>query len=497
MADGARRTCRLVVERDFLISQVDPRFCGSFVEHLGRVVYGGIYEPTHPRADASGFRTDVNELVRELGVTTVRYPGGNFVSGYDWRDGVGPRESRPRRLDPAWRALETNEFGLNEFMGWCETVGVEPFLVFNLGTRGIEAACQLVEYCNGGAGSTFADLRRSHGRHEPYGVRLWGLGNEMDGEWQIGSLSAPEYGALASQVARAVKRVDDGIEVVAAGSSHRRMLSYPQWDRVVLEQSYDHVDYLGLHEYFAADVLDEQSFVASGFDFDQYLSTGIATCDYVQELKRSKRRMNLSVDEWNVNYRHDENKRQPWQVASAMAEFDYSDRDAVVEGSLLIALLRHADRVKVTCQSLLVNVGAPVRTETGGPAVKQSIFGPIAAVFNGVRDASVRGVAIDGPDIATTAYGDVPAIDAAAVVDNNEQRVTIFLVNRSTTFAVDVEVVLRGWDSIGSAGCRALRGTNDGGDGSLVQVNVPVLAKDAGMARIDPLTWAVMEFATS
>jgi alpha-N-arabinofuranosidase len=497
IVDRTPGVCRLTVERDFVVAAVDRRLFGSFVEHLGRVVYTGIYEPMHQRSDEAGFREDVADLVQELGVTTVRYPGGNFVSAYDWLDGVGPKASRPQRLDPAWRTLETNEFGLNEFMRWCSIVGVEPFLVFNLGTHGVERACQLVEYCNGNARSAMADLRRSHGRQEPYGVRLWGLGNEMDGAWQIGSRSAADYGSLASQVARAVKRVDDSIEVVVGGSSHRRMSSFPEWDRVVLENTYDYVDYLGLHQYYAANALDEQSFAASGFDFEQYISAGIATCDYVQETKRSRRQMNLSVDEWNVNYHHEDEKGQPWRVAPAFAEFDYSCRDAVVEGSLLIALLRHADRVKVACQSLLVNVGGPIKTDAGSLASKQPIFGPLAAVFNGARDRSVIGLSVDGPEVATSAYGDVPAIDAAAVMGTRDRKVTLFVVNRSTTAALDVEVVLRGWDSIGSATCHVLHGADQHSDGGLVAVDMPVLAKDAAMARIAPLTWAVLEFATS
>ena len=497
MVESASGVCRIVVDRDFVVAKIDARFCGSFIEHLGRVVYTGIYEPSHPSSDGAGFRTDVSELVKELGVTTVRYPGGNFVSSYDWRDGVGQRQSRPRRLDPAWRSLETNEFGLDEFMSWCAAVGVEPFLVFNLGTLGVEAACQLVEYCNGNASSAMADSRRRHGHASPYDVRLWGLGNEMDGDWQVGSRPAADYGSLASQVARAVKRVDKDIEVVVAGSSHRGMRTFPEWDRVVLENTYEDVDYLGVHQYYAADALDEQSFAASGFHFDQYISSAIATCDYVQELKRSKRKMNLSVDEWNVNFLGGISEHQSWAVAPSIAEFDYSCRDAVVEGSLLIALLRHADRVKVACQSLLVNVGGPIRAEAAGPATKSAIFEPIAAVFNRVRDRSVVGVSISGPDVATSAYGDVPAIDAAAVVGPGEQAVTLFVVNRSITEPVDVEVVLRGWDSIGSASCSVLHGVSGQSDGALTEVNLPVLAKDIGMARVGPLTWAVLEFATS
>ncbi len=367
--DGSRETatpCRAVLDRDFTVDEVDPRLCGSFVEHLGRVVYSGIYEPGHPQADAAGFRRDVLELVRELGVTVVRYPGGNFVSGYDWRDGIGPGDRRPRRLDPAWRTVETNAFGLDEFLAWSGFAGVEPFLVFNLGTEGVRSACELVEYVNADTASAMADLRRRNGHTAPYGVKLFGLGNEMDGEWQIGSRSAAEYGDLASQVARAVKRIDEGVELVAAGSSKRSMPSFPMWDRVVLEQVYDHVEYFALHQYYPANAKDPQSFAASSVDFEGFVAAGIATCDYVGELKRSRRKMALSIDEWNVNYLDDPAEvRIPWQEAPVFAEFEYTSLDAVVAGSLLIPLIRHADRVRIACQSLLVNVGAPILARRG------------------------------------------------------------------------------------------------------------------------------------
>ena len=481
------------MDRDFVIGEVSPRLCGSFVEHLGRVVYTGIYEPGHPRADSWGFREDVRDLVGELGVTTVRYPGGNFVSAYNWKDGIGPRENRVRRLDTAWRTVETNEFGLDEFMRWCEVSRVEPFLVFNLGTQGVESACELVEYCNGLGGSALADLRRSYGRQSPYGVRLWGLGNEMDGDWQIGSRSASEYASLASQVARAVKRVDDSIELVAAGSSKRGMARFPEWDRVVLEQTYEHVDYLALHQYYPADEVDEASYAASGSDFEAYIGAGIATCDHVKELKRSKRRMHLSLDEWNVNYRHEAEERVPWRVAPAMAEYRYNNKDAVVFGSLLIPLIRHADRVKVACQSLLVNVGGAIRTEVGGEARRQAIFGIMAAVFEAVRGGTVLGSSIESPEVATVAYGDVPAIDAVAVSREHHGKVAMFVVNRSTTEAADLDIVWRGWDAVDASTAKTLQGSEELGNGALHPLEVHVAGKDMATLRMGPLSWAVVE----
>ncbi|HTX00122.1 MAG TPA: alpha-L-arabinofuranosidase C-terminal domain-containing protein [Acidimicrobiales bacterium] len=474
--DGSREEaapCRAVLDRDFTVGDIDPRMCGSFVEHLGRVVYSGIYEPGHPEADAAGFRGDVLELVRALGVTLVRYPGGNFVSAYDWRDGIGPRERRPRRLDPAWRTIETNAFGLDEFLAWSKSAGVEPFLVFNLGTEGVRSACDMVEYLNADTSSALADLRRANGHAAPYGVRLFGLGNEMDGAWQIGSRSAAEYGALASQVATAVKRIDAGVELVAAGSSKRTMRTFPEWDRVVLEHVYDDVEYFALHQYYPANAKDVQSFAASSADFEELVAAGVATCDYVGELKRSRRKMSLSIDEWNVNYLDDPAEvRVPWQEAPAFAEFDYTRLDAVVAGSLLIPLIRHADRVRVACQSLLVNVGAPILARRGGAAEKLAIYAPIAEVFARLAGATALGLSLRSPELSTDAYGEVPQLDAAAVTRPEDGHVSLICVNRSLVRPAELEVEARGWGRPSRARAQAITGCREEHDSAFEPLEV-------------------------
>ena len=225
------QTAKITIDPNFRIGEVDPRLYGSFIEHLGRAVYGGIYEPEHPTADDMGFRQDVLDLVRELGVPIIRYPGGNFVSGYDWEDGVGPVEERPRRLDLAWKTVETNRVGTNEFAAWAKRAGAEPMIAVNLGTRGTDAARNLVEYCNHPGGSYWSDLRRSHGAEEPHAVGVWCLGNEMDGPWQIGHKTAAEYGRLAVETAKAMKWVDPSIELVACGSSKAAMPTFARVGR--------------------------------------------------------------------------------------------------------------------------------------------------------------------------------------------------------------------------------------------------------------------------
>ena len=374
----------------FRIAPIDPRIRGSFVEHLGRCVYGGIYEPDHPGADEDGFRTDVLDLTRDLGVTTVRYPGGNFVSGYRWEDGVGPREERPQKLDLAWKTLETNQMGTDEFAAWCRKADVEPMLAVNLGTRGVEEAAALVEYCNHPGGSYWSDQRIKNGAKDPHGVKIWCLGNEMDGPWQIAHKTAHDYGILANQTAKAMRLIDPDLELVACGSSSRRMPTFGSWEAEVLEHTYNVVDYVSLHSYYRPKDGDFASFLASGVDMDAMIDSVVATVDFVKAKVRSSKTINLSYDEWNVWYHEPGDERQ-WVVAPSLYEDQYSLADAVVVGSLLNSLLRHADRVTMACFAQLVNVIAPITTETGGPAWRQSIFHPMRLAFTARRRPRAAG----------------------------------------------------------------------------------------------------------
>ncbi|MEV4347984.1 alpha-N-arabinofuranosidase [Actinoplanes sp. NPDC049596] len=423
----------LTLDPAFAIAPVDRRLFGSFVEHMGRCVYTGIFEPGHPTADDDGLRGDVLELVRELGVSTVRYPGGNFVSNYRWEDGVGPRGDRPRRLDLAWRALESNAFGLNEFMRWAGLAGVEPMMAVNLGTRGVEAAAELVEYCNLPDGTAAADLRRKHGVARPHDVKLWCLGNEMDGPWQIGSLTAREYGRLAARAGHAMKRVDPSIELVACGSSNSGMPTFGAWEATVLEEAYDQVEYVSLHTYYDPEKYDEASFRASAVDLDGFIDDVVATADFVRAKLRKTKRIKLSLDEWNVWYqsRFTEPEDRAIEELPALIEDDYDDTDAMVVGNLLISMLRHADRLAVGCQAQLVNVIAPIRTEPGGRAWRQSIFHPFAHTARLARGTVLR-PSLTAPSMSGGRFGDVPAVDAVATHDEETGALTVFAVNRGT-----------------------------------------------------------------
>nr|BFD85026.1 alpha-N-arabinofuranosidase [Streptomyces sp. Xyl84] len=444
------RTARLTLDPAFTVGAVDPRIFGSFVEHLGRCVYTGVFEPGHPAADEAGLRTDVLDLVRELGVTAIRYPGGNFVSGYRWEDSVGPVEDRPRRLDLAWRSTESNRFGLSEYIAFLKKIGpqAEPMMAVNLGTRGVAEALELQEYANHPSGTALSDLRIAHGDKDPFGIRLWCLGNEMDGPWQTGHKTAAEYGRLAAETARAMRQIDPDVQLVACGSSGQSMPTFAEWEATVLQETYDLVDHISLHAYYEPHDGDVDSFLASAVDMESFIENVVATCDHVGARLKSKKKINLSFDEWNVWYmsRSEEQARAAdpahWPEAPRLLEDNYSVLDAVVFGSLLIALLRHADRVTVACLAQLVNVIAPIMTEPGGPAWRQTTFFPFAQASKYGR-GQVLDVRVDSPSYQTRKYGTADLLHATAV-RAEDGTVTVFAVNRDRTAALPLEVTLNG-----------------------------------------------------
>lgn len=433
----------IIIDQHFQVGAVDPRIYGSFLEHLGRAVYEGIYQPGSPLADGDGFRTDVLALVQELGVPLVRYPGGNFVSGYRWEDGVGPRDKRPARPDLAWHVIETNEFGLNEFMTWCNKAHIAPMMAVNLGTRGVEAAKALLEYCNFDHGTYYSDLRRQHGVAKPYGIRLWNLGNEMDGAWQEGHKTAHEYGRLAAETGRAMKMLDPSIELAACGSSAWKLPTFGTWEETVLDDAYDVIDYVSLHQYYGNADNNSADFLASSVAMDRFISEVCSLADAVKARKHTNKQINLSFDEWNVWYHsHDQDAALPrWGQHPHQLEDVYNLEDALVVASMLITLLRHADRVKVACLAQLVNVIAPIMTSDTG-AWRQTIFYPFAAMSRFGRGV-VLNTLIESDQYASK-HGDAKYLDAV-VVDNTSQAETlaIFAVNKALDDPLSFTVDLR------------------------------------------------------
>jgi alpha-N-arabinofuranosidase len=451
------------LHRDFAIGVTHPRLFGAFIEHLGRCVYGGIFEPGHPTADSQGFRQDVMKLVRELNPTIMRYPGGNFVSGYTWEDGVGPVAERPKRLDLAWMSTETNQFGTNEFIDWCRMAGIEPMLAVNLGTRDGDAARNMVEYCNHPGGTTLSELRRKHGWDKPHAVKFWCLGNEMDGPWQMEAKTATEYGRIAQEAAKMMKWIDPSIELAACGSSGRRMATYGAWEDTVLQHTFDQVEYISLHTYLNNYDQDTPAFLASVDLMDNFIDEVVAIADSVAARRRSPKRIMLSFDEWNVWYRTRRNRqarvKEGWPVAPPILEEVYTMEDALAFGGCCIALLNHADRVTAACLAQLVNVIAPIMTETGGPAWRQTIFWPFQQ-FSRLGRGRVLRPSIDSPTYASryndpqgpiNDYYDIPAapyLKLSAVHDDKAGTLTLFALNRSLTEELPLELLAGGFRSL-------------------------------------------------
>ncbi|RKR03508.1 alpha-N-arabinofuranosidase [Kushneria sinocarnis] len=441
---------RVTLHRDFVISEIDDRLYGAFLEHMGRAIYGGIFEPGHPQADEQGFRRDVLALVRELAPPVVRYPGGNFVSSYNWEDGIGPWEVRPVRLDLAWHSRESNQVGIHEFADWCEQAGTEMMLAVNLGSRDLDAARNFIEYVNHPGGSAWSDERIRNGRRDPWNVRLWCLGNEMDGPWQIGRKSADEYGHLAHETGKALRAFDRNIELVACGSSNPDMASYPQWEATVLDHCYETVDYISLHMYFTNHEDRLGDYLALAEKLDRYIVSIGGVIDYMRAKKRTRHQVHICFDEWNVWYHSVEQDRRilqgsDWPFAPPILEDVYNVEDALLIGCVLNTFIRRSDRVRIACIAQLVNVIAPIMTETGGSVWRQTLFYPLLFASRHGRGRALD-VRVDGPVYQTRELEEVPCLDVAAVHDEAGERVTLFIVNRDPQQALELDVALEGFD---------------------------------------------------
>lgn len=436
---------RIYVDTRRTISPLDRNLFGSFLEHLGRAIYEGIYDPGSKLSGANGFRKDVLNEIRELGVPIIRYPGGNFVSGYNWLDGVGPKQSRPLVLDKAWDTLESNQFGTNEFLAWCKDAGTLPLMGLNLGTGTPEEAAALVEYCNIDKGTKWSDLRRQHGFTDPWNVRHWCLGNEMDGPWQIGHMLATEYGLKAADAARQMRYVDHDLKLIACGSSGPFMPTYLEWDREVLEQCYEYVDGLSLHRYFGNNERDtggdSAKYLAMNLSMERQIAETLAVCDLVRGHKRSPKQLWLSFDEWNVWYRktRGDDVDGHRHEAPHLLEEIYNLEDALLVGGLINSLLRNADRVKIACLAQLVNVIAPIMTNVDGIYL-QTIYYPYSWALKFAR-GSVLNLLVESSTYEVTGFDQVPHVDVSGSFDQITGKLSLFALNRDLSKSHDVEVV--------------------------------------------------------
>lgn len=444
-ASATGTPARVYVDSRRTIAPLDRKLFGSFLEHLGRAIYGGIYDPGSKLSDANGFRKDILNEIHQLGVPIIRYPGGNFVSGYNWLDGVGPKQNRPRTLDKAWDTIESNQFGTNEFLAWCKAVDTLPLMGLNLGTGTSEEAAALVEYCNVEKGTRWSDLRRQHGVADPWKVQHWCLGNEMDGPWQIGHMSATEYGMKAADAARQMRDVDSSLKLIACGSSGPFMPTYLEWDREVLEQCYQYVDGLSLHRYFGNNERDtggdSSKYVAMNLSMERQIAETIAVCDLVRGHKRSPKKLWLSFDEWNVWYRTtggdavDGHRKE----APHLLEEIYNLEDALLVGGIINSLLRNADRVKLACLAQLVNVIAPIMTDANGLFL-QTIYYPYSWALQFAK-GSVLNLLVESSTYEVSGMDQVGHLDVAGSLDRPDGKLALFILNRDLSKPHEVEVV--------------------------------------------------------
>lgn len=427
----------IYIDTNRVISEISPLLFSGFAEHMGRCIYEGIYDPSSPHADENGLRKDVLATLRELNFRSIRYPGGNFLSGYRWLDGVGPRDQRPRRRDLAWKSIETNQFGTNEFIEFCKAIDTKPMLAVNMGTGTIQDAANLVEYCNAPEGTQYADLRASHGYKDPHGVEYWCVGNEMDGPWQIGHLEAEDYGKKAREAAKMMRWHDPSIKLVLCGSSSSNMPTYPEWDRVALEWCWDQVDYHSLHYYAGNRDDDTASYLALSAEFENYVDTLTGVLRYVKTKQRSKHDVYLSWDEWNVWYK-DHTHDGEWTEAPHLIEEIYNLEDALVVAQWMNVFLRKSDVLKIACLAQIVNVIAPLLT-TREKLLKQSTYYPIV-LFNKLASGDALDVEVKAPRYETKQFGDMPLLDVSASYDATTNAHAVFIVNRSQTESVPVDL---------------------------------------------------------
>ena len=495
------KKAKMTLVTEFKNAKIDERIYGSFIEHLGRAVYGGIFEPGHPCADEDGFRTDVIEEIKKLNVPIVRYPGGNFVSGYNWEDGVGPVELRPKKLELAWGVTEPNLFGTNEFAKWCKKADTQCMMAVNLGLRGPEAARNLVEYCNHKSGSYWSDLRRSHGYDEPHNIKTWCLGNEMDGPWQIGHKTAVEYGRTALEASKVMKWTDPSIETIMCGSSNMGMKTFGEWEATTLDIAYDSVDYVSLHIYFDNRPNDTASFLAKSMVMDDFIKTVVCICDYIKGKKHSKKQINLSFDEWNVWYHSNGAPVERWCEAPHQLEDIYNFEDALLIALLLMTLLKHADRVKIACLAQLVNVIAPIMTENGGKVWEQTIFYPFMHLSNYGRGYTLVSQ-VDSPKHDTKEFTDVPDVESIATISEDGENLTVFAVNRNLDEDVMLDVSLLDFDGFQVIDAIEMSGydvkAENGVTGCPVKpfkAEKPAIDNKVMSVPLKPLSWNVIRLA--
>ena len=429
---------RVKIDLDRVTAQVDRRIFGGFLEHLGRCIYGGIYDEGSPLSDERGFRLDVLDALRPLNMPLVRWPGGNFVSGYTWTDGIGPQNERPRRLELAWHDVESNRFGTDEYIAYCRELNTEPFICVNIGSGTMEEARSWVEYCNGTEDTYWANLRRANGHEEPHNVRYWGLGNEVYGAWQIGHLSAEDYVKKATEFAKVMSWTDPTIELVSCGDT-----GSSAWDRTVLEGLAKFVRYHSIHIYTGTS--DYTANVYEPHFAEWELDIVRAEIDRVRALQGIEHEIHVAYDEWSVWYRA--------LGAASRLEERYDLSDALAVAGFLNVFVRQSDIVRIANLAQMVNVIAPIFTSPEGLFL-QTIYHPLALLAEHTQTHALA-TWVDGPTITlpdkvkareriltTARLGELQVLDVAATRNDDRSVLVVSLVNRDEHAALEVTIDL-------------------------------------------------------
>ncbi len=493
----------IYIDNNRKISDISPLLFSGFAEHMGRCIYEGIYDPKSPHADENGLRKDVLAALRDLNFRSIRYPGGNFLSGYRWEDGVGPKDQRPARKDLAWQSTETNQFGTDEFMAFCKEINTEPMMAVNMGTGTIQDAANLVEYCNAETGTQYADMRAKNGHADPYGVKYWCIGNEMDGPWQIGHLDAVEYGKKAREAGKMMRWQDPSIQTVLCGSSNSQMPTYPEWDRTVLELAWEHVDYHSLHYYANNHANDTGSYLAMAAEFESFVDTLTGVLRYVKAKNRSKHEVYLSWDEWNVWYKAtlEDDVKGKWTEAPHLIEEVYNLEDALVVAQWLNVFLRKSDVLKIACLAQIVNVIAPILT-TRDAMLKQSIYYPLM-LFSRLANGAALDVAVRAPRYETEKFGDMPLLDVSASYNEETGTHAVFIVNRSQSESTPVDLHWQDLKPSSIAAAYQLSGTDPKAANTYenpnqivsVPIDAPAVSDGCASMVLPPLSFTALELS--
>ncbi|HYO83292.1 MAG TPA: alpha-L-arabinofuranosidase C-terminal domain-containing protein [Bryobacteraceae bacterium] len=427
---------RVKIDTERVIGDIDPLIYGNFAEHLGRCIDGGIFEEGSKLSDGNGFRRDVFDAAQRLNVTQLRWPGGNFSSNYHWRDGIGPRDQRPSRLEMAWGTVESNRFGTHEFLRYSELLKTEPYICVNLGTGSWTDAQQWVEYVNSSAETATTRQRKQNGRAEPWKVKYWGLGNEMDGPWQMGHRTADDYGKFALEAAKLMRWTDPSIKLVAAGSSHfSQGIDWIGWNRTVLEHLKNHIDYLAVHLYVGNRENNYYDFLASSRNLDNRTKTTEGVINAALSDTANRRKIYIAWDEYNVWYRARGEKERGRRIL----EERYNLEDALVIATMLNSFINHAHIVKMANMAQLVNVIAPIFTSESGLFL-QTIYYPLQLIANNCKGKALS-LFVDSPSYESRQYGSVPYLDSSASMDGNQ--LVLSIVNRHKDEPLPVEFELQ------------------------------------------------------